>query len=75
MKTFKVTFTKTFTSGLLKGVTVTDKLSYTSFGAAENWVNTVRRSVEKGLTNFTLDYVLIQEPGVGNLLAWTRWDK
>lgn len=75
MQNFTINFTKTFIKGNLKGITIQDKLSYCSFGGAENWVEGVKRGVQKGLFNFTLDYAVIHEAGKGVVLAWTRWDK
>jgi len=51
---FTVEFTKIFTSGILKGLSHSDSVGYQSFGAAENWINSVRHLVDKGEKNFVL---------------------
>ena len=58
---FRVEFTKIFTSGTLKGLSHSDSVGYQSFGAAENWINSVRYLVEKGEKDFILDSARIVE--------------
>ena len=60
--TFRVYFTKTFTSGILKGLTHSDKVDFACWGSAENWINTIKFNIEKeiGNLNFILDHARIE---------------
>jgi hypothetical protein len=52
--THEVRFTKLFNDGLLKGLKHSDSIRFVCYGAAENWINTIRYKSEKGQLNYCL---------------------
>ncbi len=56
-----VEFVKIFKSGILKEIPISGKLTFPSFGGAENWIGTVRWKMDHGQTDFVLDSARIIE--------------
>jgi len=56
-----VTFTKSFTSGALGGLSIDESLRHVDRAHAEMWVAGVMANIERGKLNYTLSNVQMAE--------------